>query len=1035
MRRTAWRFRSVIFVSLVLCAIGILRSTAQEQSPAASPAVSAPAAETTTNPAPSTASAPATSAPASQPASSQPAGPKLVPLAFKNAPMDQIAKFLSEHLGKPVISKGVEQKKVTLINTKKLPLPEALEILQTALQESGVTIEERDKTVHLIPIENVRQAQIPTVAPDALAEYTPANRIVRTVFELEHYDPSKLIKVLEPMMPSFGHLIGEPSGKLIAVDTVEHMILIASIIADLDRADARGGETRVFVIKHVDINEIIPILRHLIGGFLGQELKAVTVAGGAPAAGPSRGGRPGPSRPGRPSGGPSSNGTQAAATSVIVTADKTPVTLIPDPRRSAIIVLAPSAVLTKVEKWLEELDQPQPRIDQTEIVKVEYGDPDEVAQQLTTLLSMHPDEGLRNALRIVPFGMSRRLMIIGSPQNRKMVRDWIREIDVEDSGLRITVTFELEYADAQTISENILELFGESQSSSRYRSYFYYGGRPGQGSDRAKVTVTANVRRNSVTVVAASEKMARIRDQIKEWDKPLSGEQVVPRVFELKYIDPEETKIILENLFVKKESQDVPYWYFDQPEDTASPVGRLHGQFLFEAYPETGKLVVVSKNEENYRVIEDLLEQLDRPPSAGMPRIITLRFADAETLAEQLNALLNAPGTPTSILRRGHLGTFDETGDEGSPFAAQQQQQQPRQQQSQQNNQQVMTFWWQGVSQDTRNKQPSNMVGKIRIVPNVEQNLLLVAAPEEYAKAIEELVRQLDKPGYQVLIKAVIIEITHDDATSLGYRFSTDPSQFISGDPLITENALRGLFNYSFEDTVGQRHAFSFNLDVNNLISLLRRVTNLRIKSEPKILTADNIAAEFFDGQDIPFISNSRLLAIGTRDETFEYREVGIKLQVRPHITKERRVDLTINLEISSIVPGRTLFGGAIVDRRETTTRVILEDGHTFLISGILREVEREITRRIPGLGDIPLLGELFKHKETAIVNTETLVFLTPYVIGPDDPRDPIEAVPLERMRQQGLDRHPKPEVSSSDEAESSVSEELADARDGVDED
>ena len=142
---------------------------------------------------------------------------------------------------------------------------------------------------------------------------------------------------------------------------------------------------------------------------------------------------------------------------------------------------------------------------------------------------------------------------------------------------------------------------------------------------------------------------------------------------------------------------------------------------------------------------------------------------------------------------------------------------------------------------------------------------------------------------------------------------------------------------------------------------------------------------------------------------------MGIKLQVRPHITKERRVDLTINLEISSIVPGRTLFGGAIVDRRETTTRVILEDGHTFLISGILREVEREITRRIPGLGDIPLLGELFKHKETAIVNTETLVFLTPYVIGPDDPRDPIEAVPLERMRQQGLDRLEKSEVSGAE--------------------
>jgi len=102
-------------------------------------------------------------------------------------------------------------------------------------------------------------------------------------------------------------------------------------------------------------------------------------------------------------------------------------------------------------------------------------------------------------------------------------------------------------------------------------------------------------------------------------------------------------------------------------------------------------------------------------------------------------------------------------------------------------------------------------------------------------------------------------------------------------------------------------------------------------------------------------------------------------------------------------VPGRTLFGGAIVDRRETTTQILLEDGRTFMISGILREEERAIIRSVPGLGDIPGLGEIFKHRETAKVNTELLVFLTPYVIGPrtmPPASDPIEKDPMDRLEQ-----------------------------------
>ena len=527
--------------------------------------------------------------------------------------------------------------------------------------------------------------------------------------------------------------------------------------------------------------------------------------------------------------------------------------------------------------------------------------------------------------------------------------------------------------------------------------------------DRTKVTVAANARNNSVTVVASPEKMARIVEQIAEWDKPFDGDQAAPRIFDLRYADPEKTKTLLEGLFTKKDESSGSSWFrrmiFDEDSDSNnSPVGRLFGQFRFEAYPDTGKLVVVSKNEENYRIIEEMIAKIDQPQTAGRPRVIQLKFADAETLAEQLNALLNAPGTPASILRHTQSGNLKEMGNEDSPFQTNNNNQNngrpDNNRQQQQQNSGVMQFWWQNPpSEMIKTRQPSNLVGKLRIVPNVEQNLLLVAAPEEYVESIEDFVRELDKPGQQVLIKAVIAEVTLDDEMSLGFRFSTDKTAFQSGGALITDDALRGLFSYGFEDVVHNHHTFTFNMDVNNLLSLLHQKINLKIKSEPKVFTADNVEAEFFDGQDIPFISNSIVNGISGQSQSFDYKPVGIRLRVRPHITKERSIDLTVNLLVSNIVPGQTLFGGAIVNRRETTTRIVLEDGKTFMISGILRQEDRYTTQGIPGLSDIPFIGEVFKHHEVIKVNTEVLIFLTPFVIGRTDAHDAIESEPLERLR------------------------------------
>jgi general secretion pathway protein D len=99
-------------------------------------------------------------------------------------------------------------------------------------------------------------------------------------------------------------------------------------------------------------------------------------------------------------------------------------------------------------------------------------------------------------------------------------------------------------------------------------------------------------------------------------------------------------------------------------------------------------------------------------------------------------------------------------------------------------------------------------------------------------------------------------------------------------------------------------------------------------------------------------------------------------------------------------VQGQTLFGGAIVDRRETTTQLIVQDGQTVVISGILRSEDSNIVRKVPLLGDIPLLGWIFRSTEKSKSNSEVLVFITPLVVDNPSDNDRVNAPYLERLKQ-----------------------------------
>ena len=588
-----------------------------------------------------------------------------------------------------------------------------------------------------------------------------------------------------------------------------------------------------------------------------------------------------------------------------------------------------------------------------------------------------PDSELRQTTHVIPFDQSKKLIVFGSKTGRQLVKDLLAKLDVESAEKRVRKTFTLLHADAEDMAERIESLFSELELS--YKSTYYESYR--KAADGPRVTVVPDKRRNAITVITDSATMKEIEQLIREEDVAIAPEEVKPKVYELKYVNAGDMQKLLTEMFSDQESSRPSFWdtYFGSSRTRETKaVGRLLGQFTFQVLPSSNKLIVNTKSIANYRVIDAMIEELDRPDKAGLPVIVELKHANAEDLCEQLNALLAEPSTLARV-RRASRGLTDAdrstrsrtdpaAGPSGTPPGN-----------AKPSDPGVMDFWWQGFKPQPGEVPTSNLIGRIRFVPVNRRNALMVLAPEAYRRPIEELIEELDLPGRQVMIRARIGEIQHHDQTTLGLRIASDPSILPATDTAVGGS---GSVKYA-KELAGGTLVLGANVNVGSLINLLIDKFDMKILLEPTLTTSDNEASEYFDGQDVPVQDQVRTSAEGTSSVTnIRYEEVGTRLRVRPHITRGGSVDLMINLEISRIVPGSTALGNFIFDRREVTTHVIVSGGQMIMLSGIIRQEEFDDVRKVPLLGDLPGLGKLFRSIDRGKRNRELVVFLTPHVMS-----------------------------------------------------
>jgi len=284
----------------------------------------------------------------------------------------------------------------------------------------------------------------------------------------------------------------------------------------------------------------------------------------------------------------------------------------------------------------------------------------------------------------------------------------------------------------------------------------------------------------------------------------------------------------------------------------------------------------------------------------------------------------------------------------------------------------------------------SQLAGEVSVIAEPDTNSLLVRTSPKNYDSVKAILDELDRPVPQVLIKVLVAEVTHDDGLDLGVELS-GMNMRASG------NGTAGVVDFGLAAAQATNGGFIGTIKETNFTAVLhalQTVGKLDVLSRPYILASDNQLASIIVGQTVPIPTDSRVTDTGQTISSIQYQNIGIILNVTPHINPDGLVILDVNPEISSLsgqsVPTGPGQSAPIFNTRSADSRVGIIDGRTIVIGGLMEDRTTQTLSKVPLLGDIPGLGLLFQHNVTSKSKTELLIFLTPHVASRPDMLSPM---------------------------------------------
>ncbi len=956
------------------------QTTAPE--PAAPPA-DAPQTETPA-PAPATDASPAAPQPTATPvanvstvpAASSSAGSEAKPievvkngelklkLNFQDAPLQTVLEYLSETVGLTIVSgEPIASTRITVISRQPVTLDHAMEVINSLLKEKGLTAAVQGKNLKIFSLQNAPKEAMIKVRTGADPNMCqPSDTVETWIIPVGHVTAMALVQNLQALLPEYAYLTANVDGNaLIITDTTANIRRLMQIVKALDTHMATVAEIRVFRLTNADATSTATLINTIFqqqaqaggrGGFGGRGgigganpfQMMMQMRGGM--GGPGGGGRNGQQGGGRggSQGGSSQQGGGNVNVQVVAAADT---------QTNSVVVRGPAESLELVANVIKALDDTGAKVATVRVFQLRYADAINTADVINQLFNQQSSSSSRS--RSGRGGQS------GFPGGGPMM----------------------------------------------FRGPFGEGGPPGamqgEGStSMVAVTAAADSRTNTVVVTGPESVLNVVDEVIKKLDSPLANVADV-KVFHLEYADASNTSQLINEVFgqsrtsstssrSRSSSQQTQQIQFRGGPGGLGMMGGQGGQttgssadvtVIASADTRTNS-VVVSGPQETLTVIAQIIKDLDENPAAERRIFVyALKNGTASSLMTILNNLfqqmqtLNQRATGTRSTTTGGARNAGAAGGGAAGGG--------------------MAGGGGGAASTSSSSSSDTLSEETYFEADPNTNSLLCMTSSKNYDKIKPIIAELDKPVGQVLIKVLFAELTHSNDVDWGVEFSMlnlndhggVQSTQVFGQPLALTTPGVGSLGPGVLAPEGLSvRALQGDLDIT--LHALQETGKLNVLSRPYVLTRNNRLATITVADEVPIPTGSTNQGTIGTTTTFDYRnDIGIVLDVTPSINEDGLVNMIVAPKITT-QKGKVQVAENLeaveFSTRSANTRVAVHDGQTIVIGGLIQDQSSNTVRKVPLLGDIPLVGNLFKRTIVSKSKIELLIFLTPYVAK--EPKD-----------------------------------------------
>jgi general secretion pathway protein D len=456
-------------------------------------------------------------------------------------------------------------------------------------------------------------------------------------------------------------------------------------------------------------------------------------------------------------------------------------------------------------------------------------------------------------------------------------------------------------------------------------------------------------------------------------------------------------------------------------------------------YPPTNTLIVTDVQSNITRLIK-ILDAIDVEGMGQEISIIPLRFADATRLVKILESVFRAPAgkkqgpeptlkivaderTNTIVVQASEIETFRIKSligmlDKEVPRGKEKIHVYYLENANAEDLAATLQTLPSGPAKKADGKTEAPVVSEnVKITADKATNSLIIMAEKEDYMVIEEIIKKLDIPRAMVYMESLIMEVDAENDLAIGTdwivgtKASYQDTEGVAG---IASRTGEASFTTDADGGRSLPSGFSIGIlgnaitvggitfpSISALINAVKENKNINILSTPQLLTTDNEEATIIVGKTVPFQTRSAAENAVETYSSFEYRDVAITLKITPQISKDRLVKLTISQEVTKLDELAPTFekDRPTTFKRSIETTVIVEDGNTVVIGGLIDDASSRSETKVPLLGDIPILGWLFKSKKISYEKTNLYVFLTPRVV-----QHPAEATKMYEQKKKEID-------------------------------